>query len=123
MTEAMLVRARIKPGKADRLRAWYEELQERESEVVETLQHEGVYTETAFIQSVNGAAYLYGYMEAADLQEADETGDEEVYEIDSEHHNGDSPANCIQIQSDSDSVVATSQVVSFRTVTSSRPNT
>lgn len=82
----MLARTRIKPGKADSLREWYEELHERESEVVETLQHEGVYTETAFIQSVNGTEYLYGYMEAADLQEADKAGDEEVYEIDREHH-------------------------------------
>lgn len=86
MTEAMLARARIKPGKADRLREWYRELHARKSEVVETLQHEGVYTETAFVHSVDGAEYLYGYLEAIDLQEADEAGDEEAYNIDEEHH-------------------------------------
>lgn len=86
MTEAKLTRARIKPGKVDRLRAWYEELQDRELEVIETLQHEGTYTETAFIQSVNGTNYLYIYMEAVDFQKADEAGDEEIFEIDKEHH-------------------------------------
>ncbi len=84
--EAMLARTRIEPGKADRLRAWYAELRDREPEVVETLQHEGVYTETAFIQSIDGTEYLYGYMAAADLEAADEAGDEEAYDIDEEHH-------------------------------------
>ena len=86
MNEAILTRTRIVPGKADRLQAWYEELDERESEVVETLQHEGVYTESAFILSVDGEEYLYGYMEAEDIQEASEASDEKAYEIDEEHH-------------------------------------
>lgn len=86
MTETVIARARIKSGKADRLRAWYNELHERESEVIETLQHEGVYTETAFIQSIDGTEYLYVYMEASDLNKAQEAGGEEVYKIDEEHH-------------------------------------
>lgn len=86
MSEVLLARSRIETGKADRLRAWFEELNAREPEVIETLQHEGVYTETAFIRSVDGVAYLYVYMEAEDIDEADEAGDEEAYEIDEEHH-------------------------------------
>jgi hypothetical protein len=86
MTETMLARARIKPGKTDRLRAWYDELDGRESEVIETLRHEGVYTETAFIQSIDGTEYLYGYMEASDLKRAQEAGEKEAYEIDEKHH-------------------------------------
>jgi len=86
MTDVNLARARIKDGKADRLRAWFEELHERESEVVETLRHEGVYTETAFILSSDETAYLYVYMEAEDLDQADEAGDQEAYDIDEEHH-------------------------------------
>ena len=65
MSDVKLARARIEPGKEDRLRAWYAELQEREPEVVETLRHEGVYTETAFVQSLDDGTYLYLYMEAA----------------------------------------------------------
>lgn len=86
MTEAILARVRVKPGKVNRLRAWYEELQEREPEVIETLQHEGTYTETAFLHSVNETTYLYIYMEAVELEEANDAGDEELYEIDKEHH-------------------------------------
>ena len=87
MPVVLLARARINPGKVDRLRAWFEELRERESEVVETPQHEGVYTETAFVQSFNDTAYLYLYMEAKNLEKADEAGDKVEYEIDREHHN------------------------------------
>lgn len=86
MPEAMLARARVKSGREDRLRAWFEELHDREPEVVETLQHEGVYTETAFIQEFDDSLYLYLYMEAEDLERADEAGDAEEYEIDEEHH-------------------------------------
>jgi len=86
MTDVNLARARIKDGKTDRLRAWFEEMHERESEVIETLRHEGVYTETAFILSSDETAYLYVYMEAEDFEKADEAGDKEAYDIDEEHH-------------------------------------
>lgn len=86
MTEVNLARAPIENGKQDRLRTWFQELAEREPEVTETLQHEGVYTETAFILANDETAYLYVYMEARDIEQADEAGDEEAYEIDEEHH-------------------------------------
>lgn len=86
MSEVKLARARIGGREADRLRAWFEELRDREPEVIETLRHEGVYTETAFIRSLGETAYLYLYMEAEDLERAIEAGDEEAYEIDEEHH-------------------------------------
>lgn len=85
-SEVKLARKRIKPGREEQIREWYEELRERESEVIETLRHEGVYTESAFVLSGNEATYLYVYMEASDLQEALEAGDQEVYDIDEEHH-------------------------------------
>jgi len=86
MPEVTLARARIESGKVDRLREWFAELQAREDEVVETLQHESVYTETGFVHEVDDAAYLYVYMEADDIEAADEAGDEEAYEIDEQHH-------------------------------------
>lgn len=86
MSEVMIARARIASGKEDQLRAWFKEMHERESEVIETLQHEGVYTETAFIQSLDDTSFLYIYMEAENLETADEAGDKEEYEIDEEHH-------------------------------------
>ncbi|MCU4800745.1 DUF6176 family protein [Halobacteria archaeon HArc-gm2] len=86
MPEVMLARARIEPGREDRLQDWFTELADREPEVVETLQHEGVYTETAFLQDHGDEAYLYLYMEAEDLDAANEAGDAEEYRIDEEHH-------------------------------------
>lgn len=86
MPGVKLARAPIESGRESRLRDWFDELCERESEVVETLRHEGVYTETAFVRSSGETTYLYVYMEAENLREADRAGDEEEYEIDEEHH-------------------------------------
>ena len=86
MAEVMLGRAPIDPAKVDRLTAWFDELHEREAEVIKTLEHEGVYTESAFLQASSDTFYLYVYMEADDLEKADEAGDEEKYRIDEEHH-------------------------------------
>jgi len=84
--EVTLARAPIEPGKTDRLREWYAELHEREDEVLETLRHEGVYTETAFVHTVDGDPYLYVYLEAGDVEAAKAAGDEEEFRIDEEHH-------------------------------------
>ena len=86
MAEVKLARRRIEPGKETRLRSWFDGLADRESDVVETLEHEGVYTETAFVGAVDGATYLYLYMEAERLDAAEAAGDEERYEIDEQHH-------------------------------------
>lgn len=86
MTDVRLARCRVDPGKADRLREWYAELQTREEEVVETLRHEGVFTETAFLRESESTTYLYVYMESVDFEAADAAGDEEAFDIDAEHH-------------------------------------
>jgi len=86
MDDVTLVRTRIEPGKTERLREWFAELREREAEVLETLRHEGVYTETAFVDSTEDGDFLYYYMETADLDEAVAAGDEEAFEIDEQHH-------------------------------------
>lgn len=86
MPEVMLARAPVERGKVDRLREWYGELEVRIDEVVATLQHEDVYTESAFVDDSGDPAYLYVYMEAVDLEAADEAGDEEAYDVDAEHH-------------------------------------
>lgn len=86
MPEVRLARAPVEPGEEARLEEWYAELQRREVEVVETLIHEGVYTETAFLDTSGDTSHLYVYMEADDLDAAGEAGDEEAYDIDEEHH-------------------------------------
>ena len=86
MTDVRLLRCPVEPGEAERLRAWYAELQDREDEVVETLRQEGVLTETAFLRESEETTYLYVYMESVDFEAADAAGDEEAFEIDAEHH-------------------------------------
>jgi len=86
VTDVNLARAPIEAGAERRLREWFAELSDRESEVVETLDHEGVYTETAFVLTDDEQAYLYVYMEAEDFEAADAAGDEEAYDIDEKHH-------------------------------------
>jgi uncharacterized protein YdaT len=86
MSEVKLARKRVVPGKADRLREWYAELQDREDEILETLRHDGVYTETAFLPSSGGETHLYVYMEAPDLEAALASGDEESFEVHEQHH-------------------------------------
>jgi hypothetical protein len=85
-TDVKLARARVVDGKADRLREWYAELERREAEVRETLAHEGVLTESAFLDERDGDTYLYVLMEADDLAAAQAAGDEEAFEIDEQHH-------------------------------------
>jgi hypothetical protein len=83
-----LARARVGDGKADRLREWYAELERREAEVRETLAHEGVLTESAFLDERDGATYLYVLVEADGLAAAQAAGDEEAFDIDDQAPRG-----------------------------------
>lgn len=86
MREAKLSCCRVKKGKVEKLRSWYRELENRSSEVQETLKHENMLTETAFIQEDEKGAQLYVYMESEDLEKAEKSGDKEKFDIDREHH-------------------------------------
>ena len=85
MSDVVLVAQRIEPGKTERLREWLAEIQSRREEAVETLENEGVYTETAFIDSRADGDYLLTYMEAADLERAFEAYESSSHDIDREH--------------------------------------
>jgi len=50
VTEAVLTKQKIEPDKVDRLKEWMDEVRERESEVIETFQSEGMLTEAAFLE-------------------------------------------------------------------------
>jgi len=86
VADVSLARAPVDPGCADRLREWFAELHDREDEVVATLRHERVYTESAFLHATDDGTYLYVFMEAVDLDAADAAGDEEAHDVDAEHH-------------------------------------
>lgn len=81
MSEATLIRYRLKPGMRDRVDEWVETIAERRGEAIETLKDESVFTETVFFESRADGDYLRIYIEAADLAAAlaaFETSDHEI---------------------------------------------
>lgn len=86
MPEVKLSYCKIKTGRVEELRNWYEELEKRSNEVIKTLKHENMLTETAFILQESDEKYLYVFMESEDLEEAENSGNKEKFDIDEEHH-------------------------------------
>ncbi|WP_224450063.1 DUF6176 family protein [Haloprofundus salilacus] len=84
-SEVILTKSRIRPGKTDRLREWTDEIRAREDEALETLQHEGMHAEAAFVEHAEDGDYLVYYMEADDIEEVFEAFEESPHEIDREH--------------------------------------
>jgi len=85
MTDVVLVRQELRPGKTERLREWCTELESREEEVFETLDNEGVYTECRFLRSTDDGDFLFTFMEAADIAESKAAVEDSDFDIDDEH--------------------------------------
>jgi hypothetical protein len=76
----------IKPGKSERLRAWYDELQARKEEAFQTLDNEGVRQEVAFILKDGDRELLAVFLEVdKDMAEADAAFYSSPFEIDHQH--------------------------------------
>jgi L-rhamnose mutarotase len=85
MTETVLVKQEIRPEKVQDLKDWMDEVRNRMDEIVETLQDEGVKTESVFLEDSAQGAFLVTYMEAEDVQKAQQTFAESTNEIDVQH--------------------------------------
>lgn len=85
MTEAVLMKRELDPGKVGRLRAWFEELDDREDEVIETLEDEGAHTESAFLQTGGDGVHLFYYMEVEDREAMWKAFEASDHPIDEEH--------------------------------------
>ena len=85
MVEPTLLRQRVGPDRVEELRAWTEEVRTRSDEHVETLRNEGVYTETAFLEQIDGEPYLTYYMETERVEAVYEAFEHSEFEIDREH--------------------------------------
>lgn len=85
MADVILTKNRIKPGKTERLREWTAEIQRRRDEAIETLEHERMFAEAAFIEHTADEDYLIYYMEAADIDHVFEAFESSPYDIDEEH--------------------------------------
>lgn len=85
MSEVVLVKNRIKPGKTQQLRDWMGEIRTRREEAIETLRHEGMVSEAAFVERTEEADFLVYYMEAENIEQVYEAFESSPYEIDHEH--------------------------------------
>ncbi len=81
----VLSTAWIVPGKTERLRDWYRELNERKHESLETLQNEGVRQEAAFILPTEHGELLCVFIEVDDMETANEAFFSSPFEVDREH--------------------------------------
>ncbi len=82
----VLSTAWIKPGKSERLRAWYDELKARRDEAFETLDNEGVRQEVAFILPSNHGEILCVFLEVdGDMEEANKAFFSSPFRIDHQH--------------------------------------
>lgn len=84
VSEVTLIRYRIKDGKRERVDEWMDTVDSRREEAIETLQDEGVYSESAFLESRGNSDYLIFYMEADDIAAAHETARNSSHDIDQE---------------------------------------
>jgi Family of unknown function (DUF6176) len=81
----VLSTAWIVPGKTDRLRDWYSELQDRRDEAFQTLDNEGVRQEVAFILPTQHGDLLAVFIEVDDMDAANEAFYSSPFEIDRQH--------------------------------------
>jgi Family of unknown function (DUF6176) len=81
----ILSTARIKPGKTERLRAWYEEVERRREESLETQRAEGISQEHAFILPGPDFDLLAVMLEVKNMKAADESFFSSPFPIDAEH--------------------------------------
>ncbi len=84
MTEVVLVKFKIKPGKKQEWINWCAELKERKDEVVRTLRNEGVISEACFLSEKD--QFVYYFLEAQDLERAYEIGRKSAMPINRQHH-------------------------------------
>jgi hypothetical protein len=81
----VLSTAWIVPGKAQRLREWYAELQDRRDEAFQTLDNEGVRQEVAYILGTEHGDLLAVFIEVDDMDAANDAFYSSPFEIDRQH--------------------------------------
>ena len=85
MTQVKLVKLKLKEGSEQIWLDWCKELKKREVEVLETLQGEGVLSESCFLSEDEKCVYYF--MEAENFEKAKDAVEKSNYKIDEEHKN------------------------------------
>jgi len=83
MTEVKLVKLRIKKGQKQRWLEWCEEARRRSKEVLQTLENEGIISESCFLSEDENA--IYYFMESKDFKKAYDVYRRSPLPIDREH--------------------------------------
>ena len=81
----VLSTAWVVPGKTERLRKWYAELERRSDEAFQTLDNEGIRQEVAFILGTEHGDLLAVFLEVEDMARANEAFLASPFEIDHQH--------------------------------------
>jgi hypothetical protein len=81
----VLSTAWIVPGKTQRLRDWYAELEDRRDEAFQTLDNEGVRQEVAYILNTEHGDLLAVFLEVDDMEAGNEAFFSSPFEIDRQH--------------------------------------
>lgn len=83
--DKILSTAWIVPGKTERLREWYREMNGRKPDSLETLENEGVHRESAFILPTEHGDLLCVYIEVEDMEKANEAFYSSPFQVDHQH--------------------------------------
>ena len=83
--ETICIRTKLKKGSLEDVRKWFKTLRERPSEVLQSLENEGVIIESAFLDEQDNNHYLIYYMKAKNLAHAREAALKSTLAIDKYH--------------------------------------
>jgi hypothetical protein len=79
------VKIRLKQGCREHVRAWATEVNARSDEALATLRDEGVFIESAFLDSTGEGDFLIYYMRAKSFEHAHEISSKSLHPIDAYH--------------------------------------
>lgn len=68
--KTICIKTKLKDDAINDVRSWFRNIQSRESEALETLENEGVFIESAFLDKQGDDYYLIYYMKATDIDYA-----------------------------------------------------
>ena len=79
------VKIQLKPGCLERVREWAAEVNNRSDEALATLRDEGVFIESAFLDSTTDGDFLIYYMRGTNFERAQEASSQSQHPIDAYH--------------------------------------
>ena len=83
--ETKCIRVKLKEGSLDDVRNWFQTLNNRANEVLESLENEGVIVESVFLEQIGGESYLIYYMKAESFEKSRNVSKNSTLAIDQYH--------------------------------------